>query len=168
MRAAAVFGIKPPLRPPQQLPLFWLELEGAAVQQSFPAKQRILAGSPQGLVVGRLHQQSLHREAFSKEVSEYISREHFRISCQPPPAARFVLASLTGGNTMWRGRAGKLQPLEKGDPPLQLLHGDEILLYTGAQDGTPEGRGSLGLLKWVFRELSAAQADTQADLRIAI
>lgn len=158
-----------PGRPVQQLPLFWLELEGSAVQQSFPAKQRVLAGSPQGLVVGRLHQQSLHREAFSKEVSEYMSREHFRISCQLAPApARFVLASLTGGNTMWRGRGGKLQPLEKGDPPLQLLHGDEILLYTGAQDGTPDGPGSLGILKWVFRELSAAHADTQADLRMGI
>ncbi|CAE7879465.1 unnamed protein product [Symbiodinium microadriaticum] len=126
---------------------FWLELGGSAVRQTFPDNLRILEGSSDGLLVGRAHQQSLHQEAFRKEVREYLSRDHFRIDRER--AGQFNLVALSA-NPIWRMRQRQLRELERGDPPLSLLHGDEIFLFTGASDCTPDGPENLGVLKWRF------------------
>ncbi|CAJ1435261.1 unnamed protein product [Effrenium voratum] len=99
----------------------------------FSEEQRLLEGTPQGLMVGRVHQQALHQEALRKEVREYLSRDHFRIGRDGD--GRYHLVALSS-NPIWRDRKGQRRELEKGDPPLSLLHGDEILLFTGAAERT--------------------------------
>eukprot|EP00930_Biecheleria_cincta_P044809 TRINITY_DN30861_c0_g2_i1.p1 TRINITY_DN30861_c0_g2~~TRINITY_DN30861_c0_g2_i1.p1 ORF type:complete len:1108 (+),score=185.60 TRINITY_DN30861_c0_g2_i1:29-3352(+) len=126
---------------------FWLALEGSAVRQSFPADLRVLEGSRDGLVVGRAHQPKLHNEAFVKEVREYLSRDHFRIDRDNDGYHSLVALS---SNPIWRCRNGQRRELERGDPPLSLLSGDQILLFTGASDCTPDGPENLGILRWKF------------------
>ncbi|CAE7483674.1 unnamed protein product, partial [Symbiodinium pilosum] len=128
---------------------FWLELGGSAVRQTFPDNLRIIEGSVDGLLVGRAHQQSLFQEAFRKEVREYLSRDHFRIDRDR--AGQFNLVALSA-NPIWRMRQRQLRELERGDPPLSLLNGDEIFLFTGASDCTPDGPDNLGVLKWRFAQ----------------
>ena len=125
---------------------FWLQLNGSAVRQAFPPESRLLEGAPQGLMVGRAHQQSLHQEALRKEVREYLSRDHFHILREN---GRYNLVALSS-NPIWRDRNGQRVELEKGDAPVSLAHGDEILLFTGATDCTPDGPENLGTLKWRF------------------
>merc|ERR1712113_645193 len=55
-------------------------------------------------------------------------------------------------NPMWRVRAGAKAEIEKGDPPIPLVSGDVILLFTGAEDCTPDGPGNLGTLFWTFQD----------------
>eukprot|EP00930_Biecheleria_cincta_P060900 TRINITY_DN46481_c0_g1_i1.p1 TRINITY_DN46481_c0_g1~~TRINITY_DN46481_c0_g1_i1.p1 ORF type:complete len:931 (+),score=138.25 TRINITY_DN46481_c0_g1_i1:56-2848(+) len=132
---------------------FRLVLQGSAVQQSFPSGQRTLEGSKDGILVGRFHQQILHNEAFSKEVREYLSRDHFRIDRDKD--GYFSLVALSS-NSIWRSRNGQRRELERGDPAVSLIHDDEILLFTGASDGTPDGRDCAGTLTWKFVDAAHA------------
>mmetsp|Transcript_78780 Transcript_78780/g.124306 ORF Transcript_78780/g.124306 Transcript_78780/m.124306 type:complete len:436 (-) Transcript_78780:106-1413(-) len=139
---------------------FCLHLEGSAVRQGFPPEQRILQGAPQGLLVGRAHQQSLHQEALKKEVREYLSRDHFHILREKD--GRYNLVALSS-NPIWRDRRGQRVELEKGDAPVSLSHGDEILLFTGASDCTPDGPENLGTLKWRFIQSDSRIKDPVLD-----
>lgn len=139
---------------------FCLHLEGSAVRQGFPPEQRILQGAPQGLLVGRAHQQSLHQEALRKEVREYLSRDHFHILREKD--GRYNLVALSS-NPIWRDRRGQRVELEKGDTPVSLSHGDEILLFTGASDCTPDGPENLGTLKWRFIQSDSRIKDPVLD-----
>merc|ERR1712187_1068334 len=73
------------------------------------------------------------------------------------------------GNPMWRLRRGKLAEAEKGETPLPLKYGDVIVIFTGAEDCTPDGPGNLGTLLWTFStdEDEAADDDYQAQEREA-
>jgi len=132
-------------------PPFWLILGGSCVKDAFPAEQRRLEGHAEGLTVGRAHQQALHANAFDPALRQYLSRDHFRIECGGEGCRLVPLSS----NPMWRQSGGRLEETEVGKPALRLRDGDEILLFTGADDCTPDGPGNLGLLRWVFREGSS-------------
>jgi len=138
-------------------PLFWIVLGGSAVRRDFPASDRRLEGGPEGLTVGRAHQQALHSNAFGQELRQYLSRDHFRIDWGREGCRLVPLSS----NPIWRLRGGRMVEAIVGQPPSSLVDGDELLLFTGASDCTPDGPGNLGLLSWSFREgqSSADRAD---------
>jgi len=133
-------------------PAFWLRLRGSAVRESFEHTRRRLEGSGDGMTVGRAHQQALHSEAFDVELRQYLSRDHFRIERGSDGAFRLVPVS---GNPIWRVREGRRTEAVRGDPALPLKDGDSIHLFTGADDYTPDGPGSLGTLIWDFHEASS-------------
>lgn len=132
---------------PSPMP-FWLILEGTAVREDVPRERRRLEGRPDGLTVGRAHQKELHSEAFARELREYMSRDHFRVERCPDGSCLLVALS---SNPIWRLHAGKLTELSRGDPALPLVCGDAVVLFTGAEDCTPDGPGNLGSCRWIFR-----------------
>lgn len=148
--AAALLPPVPELRP-EEPPPFSLLLAGSAVRANFAADMRLVEGRPEGLTVGRAHQQALHANAFEPQLRQYLSRDHFRIECGRDYACRLVPLS---SNPIWRLHAGELREAIKGEPAMRLVHGDEIMLFTGADDCTPDGPGNLGLLRWIFQDHS--------------
>lgn len=125
---------------------FWLDLNGEVVRD-LPRDQLRVVGSSQGLSVGRVHQPQVHKAALSDDVVQFVSREHFHIQND---SGTFFLVPLSG-NPMWRRRHGERIEAKKGEPPMLLEDGDEVVLFTGATDRTPDGAGSRGSLQWTFR-----------------
>ncbi|CAE8591081.1 unnamed protein product [Polarella glacialis] len=130
-------------------PSFFLALEGTCLRKDFPEADRVIEGTSHGITVGRAHQKDLHTEAFRREIREYLSRDHFRIDRDRD--GYFSLVALSS-NPIWRARNGQRRELERGDQPLSIIHGDAILLFTGATDCTPDGPENLGSLKWTFHD----------------
>jgi len=129
---------------------FSLVLGGSAVKQDVPISQRKLLGSDDGLTVGRAHQQALlNPDCLLKEVLKYVSRNHFRVESAPRRSGAWQLKALSS-NPIWRARNGKLVELNEGDQPLSVEASDDILLFTGADDCTPDGPGNNGLLNFTF------------------
>merc|ERR1711904_409704 len=112
---------------------FSLELHGSAVRENCSQEQRYLAGQPSGLVVGRNHQARLHAEALVADVLQFVSREHFKIEKH---SGKWNLHALSP-NPMWRLRGSSITEVQKGQL-MPLADGDDILLFTGATDLTPE------------------------------
>merc|ERR1711933_326015 len=53
-----------------------------------------------------------------------------------------------------------------GDPPLTLVNGDAIQLFTGADDCTATGAGNLGSLLWLFQDTTSNRGPTEQDVSI--
>ncbi|CAK0806753.1 unnamed protein product [Prorocentrum cordatum] len=141
---------------------FWLMLSGTAVREGLEARRRRVEGSAEGLTVGRAHQTAVHADAFTAEVVQYISRDHFRVE-RCSDTGEWRLRALTA-NPIWHVRAGKRLQLTREAPPLKHgggSCGDSVLLFTGASDKTPDGPGNLGSLRWIFRA-AAEQAASPA------
>jgi len=109
--------------------------------------------------VGRTYQQELHTEALTEDVSHFIGRQHFRVertwnkTWSIIPNERYV---------MWRSHNGKCTQITGVS---QLEHGDSILIFTGACDGTPDGPGSLGTLHWTFYCPDSKSSETVLEKR---
>ncbi|CAE7875055.1 Otud3 [Symbiodinium sp. KB8] len=129
-------------------PPFQLVLAGSSVLKGLPDAFRVVDAGDNGLTIGRAHQRELHEKSFVEGVLGYISRDHFSIRCSRDGA--FSLVPLSQ-NPIWLSRRGRLQRLMVGDAPPRLEDGDAVLLFTGAEDLSPEGPGSFGSLRWVFR-----------------
>jgi len=126
---------------------FWLEIEGTAVRPECPPAQRRIAGTRDGVIVGRSYQPQLFMQTLREEVLQFISREHFRVDRGEDGNCR--LLPLTN-NPMWRVRAGHQAEARRGQPPLLLADGDCLQVFTGARDCTADGPGSVGTLYWRF------------------
>eukprot|EP00913_Durusdinium_trenchii_P029809 g27934.t1 len=133
---------------------FWLQLDGSAVRQAFPAEQRILEGTPQGLLVGRAHQQTLHQEALRKEVREYLSRDHFRILREKD--GRFQLVALSS-NPIWRDRRGapRYRAVDKYWAKRPALEG----LHAGWPGKSGDPQMALHPERWTCQRSGAGQRD---------
>lgn len=141
-------------------PHFWLTLCGSAVRDGYPPDARRLDGGEEGLTVGRAHQKELHREAFDEELQQYLSRDHFRIDLGLDGLCKLVAIS---NNPIWRNRCGKRTEAVVGDPPLTLVNGDAIQLFTGADDCTATGPGNLGSLLWLFQDTTSNRGPAEQE-----
>eukprot|EP00419_Tripos_fusus_P001037 CAMPEP_0172681464 /NCGR_PEP_ID=MMETSP1074-20121228/17471_1 /TAXON_ID=2916 /ORGANISM="Ceratium fusus, Strain PA161109" /LENGTH=1008 /DNA_ID=CAMNT_0013499975 /DNA_START=87 /DNA_END=3113 /DNA_ORIENTATION=+ len=144
-------------------PCFWLTLCGSAVKEGYPRDARRLEGGEDGLLVGRAHQKEIHSDAFDVELRQYLSRDHFRIDVGSDGSCKLVPIS---NNPMWRNRAGKRTEAIVGDPPLMLINGDAIQLFTGADDCTATGPGNLGSLLWIFKDAKSDGEPTEHEISI--
>merc|ERR1711908_218672 len=115
-----------------------LVLGGSCVLPDFPESKRRHPISKDGLTIGRAQ----HLEGLRGGVVKYVSREHFRVERSGMCWQVVGLSS----NPIWRSRNGKRDETCKGEASLDLANGDSILLFTGADDCTPDGPGSVGLL----------------------
>jgi len=122
---------------------FWLTLGGSLVRDNFPCSYRRLEGCEDGLVVGRSHQLTLHKEAMREDVLQYLSREHF---CVEPTVEGWCISPMSA-NPIWHVHHGVCTEVTR---TLPLVDGDRITLFTGAFDCTLDGPGSLGTLYWDF------------------
>lgn len=133
---------------------FWLELWGSAViAQMNQSQRKVLAnaggscdGTRAGVIVGRNIQPEMLVSALADAALTWVSREHFRV--EESNAGPCVL-SVISNNPIWRRRGADMVILRKQDT-CTLEHGDQVLLYTGASDGQPEGPGNKGSIVWVF------------------
>jgi len=126
-----------------------LELHGDGVLD-VPLSQRSLGPlslTEKPFVVGRRHQQELHRRAVTKECLQFLSREHFSMSMEE---GRLKLHALTA-NPIWRDRDGE-KPLEltRGDV-VPLAVGDRIALGTGGESKTTTPEEAIRKLCWHLR-----------------
>lgn len=142
---------------------FWLTLCGSVVKEGYPFDARRLEGGEEGLSVGRAHQKELHLEAFDVEMRQYLSRDHFRID--PGIDGSYKLVAISN-NPIWRNRCGKRTEAVVGDPPLTLINGDAIQLFTGADDCTATGPGNLGSLLWIFQAATSNKGPTEQDVSV--
>eukprot|EP00933_Yihiella_yeosuensis_P005517 TRINITY_DN11003_c2_g1_i1.p1 TRINITY_DN11003_c2_g1~~TRINITY_DN11003_c2_g1_i1.p1 ORF type:complete len:447 (+),score=96.75 TRINITY_DN11003_c2_g1_i1:115-1341(+) len=146
---------------------FWLELGGSAVNSQLPLQMRRVAavagssrdGKRPGVTVGRAWQQELHRAAMADNVLSWVSREHFMVEESEPQGSRFSIPFFSStptatytliamsSNPLWRRRGFDLTKLGKQEE-IELEMGDEIIFYTGATDGSPDGDGSQGTIFW--------------------
>lgn len=131
---------------------FWLMLSGTAVKEGFEVSRRRVESTAEGLTVGRTHQTAIFADAFTSEVVQYISRDHFRVE-RCSDTGEWRLRAMTA-NPIWHVRAGERFQMTTETPPLKLSDGDSVLLFTGASDKTPDGPGNLGSLRWIFRAAS--------------
>ncbi|CAK9010820.1 unnamed protein product [Durusdinium trenchii] len=128
---------------------FWLELSGTAVLE----RRRVDANDGK-IVVGRAWQFDLHKQALRPEVQTFVSREHFKVEelRHGPAASAFpqkpaLWLTALSSNPIWMQRHGQLRQLSKEDS-VEVDAGDQILLYTGASDGSPDGSGCAGTVLW--------------------